>query len=89
MAPQACQYREIGAYIAKTNQVMKSLKGNRGWHKAGELAGKKMAALLASKKNVQGEEVILSFQPMIACKFVVDKVVKTKQRRGMVLYRTF
>ncbi len=41
-----------------------------------------MASLLAS-------EVILSFCPMIAHKFVVGKIVKTQGRRGMVLHRTF
>ena len=89
MATQAAQFKEVGRYLVKSKKVIKSLKNTHRWEKAGELAGQKLMKLLSSKKkSLKGTEVILSFEPMVACKYVLDEFLKAKTRQGVVLHRT-
>lgn len=86
MAKTRVQTKEVHRSSVEDHSVWGQLLWTRPWHQAGEVASQKMHGLLKSRSNnLIGSEVILSFEPMISWKYVVENRMTNGERTGLLL----
>lgn len=84
MAHRGVQYREL-VQSATLSTAKTGLKVKNGWGKAGDVAASKMKAVIDARGEVSGKELMLSFEPMVAFKWVCDGNVEADGRKGVLL----
>lgn len=88
MASIRVQTKEVHRSNVEDHSVWEQLFWTRPWHQAGEAASKKMHDLLKSRSNsLIGSEVVLSFEPMVSWKYVVENRMTNGERTGILLRR--
>ena len=88
MAPRV-QVRDVSELKVEDGSAADDLSLVSNWTCTGETTSEKLMHLMKKRSDIRDSEIILSFEPMVAYKYVVVDRISDGDRCGIVLRSSF
>ena len=88
MAPRV-QVRDVSEMKVQDGSAAEDLSLVNFWTLTGETTSDKLMRLMQKRSDIRDSEIILSFEPMVAYKYVVVDRISDGDRKGIVLRSSF